>query len=566
MRLRLTWPLVALLIAGCDPQLVQVLGDLAGPVAGTPATAGSAGPAATTAPQPPAPSPAREAYAALDLSGQTWVPEQPDTYRLEGDRLTVPARKEVLAHLFYRPALGDTFTLRFSEPRTMVNADLTVWWMLDRADVLDKDAQGQNRPNGENKLTLYMDGRCVLKAAGKTQAERKVTGPRTWAIAVRPGHATVTLNGEVFAEYAMAPGYHPAPFLALASTQRKQTEMVIENVTVTSNAPGARHAVLRQWSMAGKGVGVERFNLLYPADLPKMPPPAELDTYPPMLPHVVEVGGYPLYRTEAITFARTDRFGGGTHGAAGVMLSPQHCHAGALPAHEIAHGYNAAGSQKARSGEGWLVEGFADYMGHQAYNRYRGLPVWKTPAIGKLPAHDPLLSETNADTTARDGAGAIGWKVYTKGRIYFALLAAHTSPEDVRATVVAAKAVDRLTGERFVQLLEARTGKDLSALRPGWLTPGPYRAASPKDANDTDKDGLQDFQELAWHTDPTQKDTDSDGASDFDERARGTDPRVAGAPVPGLSGFAPGMPAPALPDAEAEPAPVPEEAEAPAEP
>ncbi|MFN3429737.1 MAG: hypothetical protein ACK46X_07270 [Candidatus Sericytochromatia bacterium] len=564
MPLRRSWPLVALLIAGCDPQLVQVLGDLVGPEVGM-SGPGGPGASASSAPAPvPSASPAREAYAPLDLSAQTWVPEQPDTYRIEGDRITVPARQAEVAHLFYRPALGDTFTLSFTERRASVNGDLTVWWMLDRADMLDKDAEGQPIPNGENKLTLYADGRCLLKAAGKTQAERKVTGPRTWRIDVRPGHATVTLNGDVLADYPMAPGYHPAPFLAFTSTQRKQAQTVIEDVTVTSNAPGARHVALRQWSMAGKGVGVERFNLLYPADLPKMPPPAELDTYPPLLPHVVGVGGYPLDRIEGLTYARTDRFSGGTHTSGGVMLSTQFCKASSLSAHELAHGFGAAGSQKTRSGEGWLVEGFANYLGFQAFNRYNNLPDWRTPKIGELPSWDPPLGETKAETTARHGAESIAWQLYGKGRIYFALLAAHTSTEDVRATIVAAKDVDRLTGERFVQLLEARTGKDLSALRPGWLTPGPYRGVAPKDANDTDKDGLLDFQELAWNTDPAKRDTDADGVSDFDERARGTDARVAGAPIPGLAGFAPGSRGPGSSDAE--PAPIPGEVETPVEP
>lgn len=45
---------------------------------------------------------------------------------------------------------------------------------------------------------------------------------------------------------------------------------------------------------------------------------------------------------------------------------------------------------------------------------------------------------------------------------------------------------------------------------------------------DTDGDGLQDWQEALWKTDPKNKDTDGDGTNDGDEAAEGRDPIVHG--------------------------------------
>lgn len=529
----------ALGLAGCDAEVWQAIGTT---VADLPAHPSAASPVPSLAPT-------YESLQALDLSGQTWVPEQPGTWAVEGDRLGVGDRKGT-AHLFYRPALGDSFTLSFSEPRTAVKGELKVWWMLDREDSPRQDADGHDVPNAEHFLALGASGSCKLTHGGVTRAERKVAGPRTWAIAVTPGHTTVTLNGEVFASYDHVPGYHPSPFLAFSSTGGA---VAAEHVTVTSAAPGARTTMLRQWSLEGRGTGIDRFNLLYASDWDTLPTPAEMDTLPVMLPHVVAMGGYPLGRTEGLVFARTDGFGGGTHGGAGVFVNPRYCKGAQLSAHELAHGYNAAGSQKARSGEGWLVEGFADYISYMAFARYQGQPVWKSPAVGKLPDYDPPLSESHAVTRERDGDAAIQYKIYTKGRVFFEVLSAYTSPEDVRAVVVGSREVDKLTGEQFVQALEARTGKNLAFLRPGWLVAGAYQGVSPTDARDGDKDGLLDFQEIAWGTDPRAKDTDGDGTSDYAERAAGTDPLKAD--VNTTHGLVSG----GMPDAQSEEATIPPE-------
>lgn len=45
---------------------------------------------------------------------------------------------------------------------------------------------------------------------------------------------------------------------------------------------------------------------------------------------------------------------------------------------------------------------------------------------------------------------------------------------------------------------------------------------------DTDGDGLKDWEELLWKTDPNKKDTDGDGANDGEEIALGRDPLKAG--------------------------------------
>src|SRR5690606_13389382 len=46
---------------------------------------------------------------------------------------------------------------------------------------------------------------------------------------------------------------------------------------------------------------------------------------------------------------------------------------------------------------------------------------------------------------------------------------------------------------------------------------------------DSDKDGLNDLEELAIGTNPQKADTDGDGVSDGDELLAGTDPKKAGA-------------------------------------
>lgn len=57
----------------------------------------------------------------------------------------------------------------------------------------------------------------------------------------------------------------------------------------------------------------------------------------------------------------------------------------------------------------------------------------------------------------------------------------------------------------------------------------PEPAASPQaGVADTDNDGLRDWEELLWKTDPNNSDTDFDGTSDGEELALGRDPLTAG--------------------------------------
>ena len=51
---------------------------------------------------------------------------------------------------------------------------------------------------------------------------------------------------------------------------------------------------------------------------------------------------------------------------------------------------------------------------------------------------------------------------------------------------------------------------------------------------DTDKDGLKDWEEVLWETDPKNKDTDGDGKEDGDEINSNTNPLIAG-PEDGMS-------------------------------
>ncbi len=59
-----------------------------------------------------------------------------------------------------------------------------------------------------------------------------------------------------------------------------------------------------------------------------------------------------------------------------------------------------------------------------------------------------------------------------------------------------------------------------------------------KDGNfDYDKDGIADYNELWFGTDPSKADTDGDGLSDYDEIANGCDPSVADTDHDGLSDY-----------------------------
>jgi hypothetical protein len=58
----------------------------------------------------------------------------------------------------------------------------------------------------------------------------------------------------------------------------------------------------------------------------------------------------------------------------------------------------------------------------------------------------------------------------------------------------------------------------------GWLT-----VAEPKNPDDPDGDGLMNWEELVWHTDPNNPDTDGDGISDGDEVRARSNPVVSGA-------------------------------------
>ena len=57
---------------------------------------------------------------------------------------------------------------------------------------------------------------------------------------------------------------------------------------------------------------------------------------------------------------------------------------------------------------------------------------------------------------------------------------------------------------------------------------------------DTDNDGLKDWEEVLWQTNPYEKDTDKDGTTDGDEVKVGRNPRVAGPNDKGAGAFASG--------------------------
>lgn len=60
------------------------------------------------------------------------------------------------------------------------------------------------------------------------------------------------------------------------------------------------------------------------------------------------------------------------------------------------------------------------------------------------------------------------------------------------------------------------------------LTQSDDGSASSEQLADTDEDGLEDWEESLWNTDPNNPDSDDDGISDGDEVAEGTHPKIAG--------------------------------------
>ena len=99
-----------------------------------------------------------------------------------------------------------------------------------------------------------------------------------------------------------------------------------------------------------------------------------------------------------------------------------------------------------------------------------------------------------------------------------------------------------LPSKNFITLVFAA----LVVLFVGWFVPRIWNNAPPalknqqtaatyfltayQDANrDSDGDGLKDWEEILWKTDPNKADTDGDGAPDGEEVKMGRDPTVAGA-------------------------------------
>lgn len=526
---------LACFLAGCGPLdgVVNVLGTLAGEPsgAGGPAIAGGSLLAEPVALED---KPrlslsnmslmgAGRALAPLDLAGQTWVADQPGGFEVGADRIVVagaPGRHI----LFYNKPLGDVFTLRFTESRNDVNGALVIHWMLDPIHETSKAAVAI-AANGT--LALASNGEATVRGAGKTQGTKKApAGPRRWVVAVdEEGFAEVTVNDERVARYELPGGYADAPFLAIEAQVSGTTPMALTDVAVESGEPSRYQAVLHQWSLEGRSSSLKRFTTLWPSGMANVAPLEKVGTLAGLLPYVEAIAGGAIDPASAIFLARAVSMPGGTYHGRWIQMHPSHMLAFTTSAHEMAHAYGKGGSPERDAGDHWLVEGLAEYIGYHAFARYLGYPVWLAPAELWVPDYDPPLSERDED--APEGSD-LNFKDYTKGRIFLDVLATATSPEDVRAVIQAnRRAKAKVTGEGFVAALEAQSGKDLAWVRPGWLVPGAYTRWTPKDARDSDQDGLLNFQEMAWGTDPQLGDTDGDGATDYKERVAGTDGKNA---------------------------------------
>jgi hypothetical protein len=517
---------LALALTGCNE--LATLAELPAPA--PLGVTGSTAPAA----------PAGESLPPLDLAGSTWVEDQPGGFKIGDGHLEVAAGSGN-HFLYYQPPLGQDFSFHFKETRAKKNGWIELAWPYDPV-LVTKDG----KPKATNYMALDAKGNVVVKGphAQTIKAADAPGSVRVWDLEVKAGHSSVKLNGKLLFEFDNAPGYHPSPMLTFRAAPSGVAGPTFDEMAVASAPPGPCYTTIHQFSLAGRGLGLERLTVLAASDLPKLSTVAQMGTLAAVLPYVAKLGGGPLYASEGLVNARTDGRGESNHHTLlGEYLHASSLSASAVSAHEIAHGYGQGGSRGARSPEGWLVEGLADYLGPAAYRLYRGQPAWALAPTKKPDGPDPLLSETNDETTARWGKDQIGHKIYGKGALYLALLEAYTSQADVAAVIEGNRHASKVTGEQFVAALEKRTGKDLAFLRPGWLTAGPYApGCAYQDTVDSDKDGLLDFQEVAMKTRPDLADTDGDGASDFAERVAGTNPLdPASYPARPGNGLAAGM-------------------------
>ena len=193
------------------------------------------------------------------------------------------------------------------------------------------------------------------------------------------------------------------------------------------------------------------------------------------------------------------------------------------PGHEISHNYDCGGGSCDRSQEGWLWEGFADFMATVAMNRVQRRPDWYYHSYFGRPTNfklngmmDPPLALHESRTGPRYG-GIAGWSsgAYWKGHLFWRVIAEHVGYQRTLAWIKANRGRSDITGQGMLQELGKAAGVDLMGLRSGWLVEGPYTAGiTPLDAGDSDGDGLLDFQERVRGLDPLNPDTSGDGYSD----------------------------------------------------
>ena len=204
------------------------------------------------------------------------------------------------------------------------------------------------------------------------------------------------------------------------------------------------------------------------------------------------------------------------------------------PGHEISHNYDCGGGSCDRSQEGWLWEGFADFMATVAMNRVQRRPDWYYHSYFGRPTNftlngmmDPPLALHESRTGPRYG-GHAGWSsgAYWKGHLFWRVIAELVGYERTLAWIKANRGRTGITGQGVLQELGKAAGVDLMGLRSGWLAEGPYTGGiTPLDAGDSDGDGLLDFQERVRGLDPLNPDTSGDGYSDGWLLSHGHDPK-----------------------------------------
>jgi hypothetical protein len=215
------------------------------------------------------------------------------------------------------------------------------------------------------------------------------------------------------------------------------------------------------------------------------------------------------------------------HGMWGIVVPTYELFAGNVISHEIAHWLHCAGGGCDYYQYCWMWEGFASFAGKQALNALRGDPDFRY-----APAHATLLPPSDASLTVPlqdtpwEELKETGQQ-YSTAEMFWYLLCEVTSYENVTSVISRNHGRQGISDLTVIDDLQTISGVDLSPWVAGWLYESGgvfHRDITTEHYQDTDGDGLADFQELLRGTNVMDADSDEDGYSDSYELQHGYNP------------------------------------------